>query len=100
MTRFARGSIEASTCMADSGATRAWRRSSSSRADSPSKQALHFRVLHLAQCTHVSCSELTQLEIMQRPTAVFSVEPEAPVVIESRALGALAYIRASIESSS
>jgi hypothetical protein len=37
---------------------------------------------------------------MQRPTAVFSVESEAPVAIESRALGTLAYIRASIESSS
>jgi hypothetical protein len=37
---------------------------------------------------------------MQRPTAVFPVESEAPAAIESRALGTLAYIRASIESSS
>src|SRR6267154_4915904 len=36
---------------------------------------------------------------MQRPTAVFPVQSEAPVAIESRALGTLAYIRASIESS-
>jgi hypothetical protein len=37
---------------------------------------------------------------MQRPTAVFPIESEAPVAIESRALGTLAYIRTSIESSS
>src|ERR1700684_4393636 len=37
---------------------------------------------------------------MQRPSAVFPVQSEAPVAIESRALGTLAYIRASIESSS
>jgi hypothetical protein len=37
---------------------------------------------------------------MQRPTAVFPIESEAPAAIESRALGTLAYIRASIESSS
>ena len=37
---------------------------------------------------------------MHRPNAVFSVHPEAPAAIESRALGTLAYIRASIESSS
>src|SRR5258708_30422927 len=37
---------------------------------------------------------------MQRPTAVFPVQSEAPAAIESRALGTLAYIRASIESSS
>jgi hypothetical protein len=37
---------------------------------------------------------------MQRPTAVFPIEPEAPVAFESSALGTLAYIRASIESSS
>jgi hypothetical protein len=37
---------------------------------------------------------------MQRPGAVFPIQPEAPVAIESRALGTLAYIRASIESSS
>jgi hypothetical protein len=36
---------------------------------------------------------------MQRPTAVFPIHSEA-VAIESRALGTLAYIRASIESSS
>jgi hypothetical protein len=36
---------------------------------------------------------------MQRPTAVFPIRPEA-VPIESRALGTLAYIRTSIESSS
>jgi hypothetical protein len=37
---------------------------------------------------------------MQRPTAVFPIQPEAPVAFESSALGTLAYIRASIESSS
>jgi hypothetical protein len=37
---------------------------------------------------------------MQRPTAVFPIHSEAPAAIESRALGTLAYIRASIESSS
>jgi hypothetical protein len=37
---------------------------------------------------------------MQRPSAVFRIQSEAPVAIESRALGTLAYIRASIESSS
>src|SRR5260370_31420294 len=37
---------------------------------------------------------------MQRPTAVFPIQSEAPAAIESRALGTLAYIRASIESSS
>jgi len=37
---------------------------------------------------------------MQRPSAVFPVQSEAPAAIESRALGTLAYIRASIESSS
>jgi hypothetical protein len=37
---------------------------------------------------------------MDRPTAVFPIQPEAPVAIESGALGTLAYIRASIESSS
>jgi hypothetical protein len=37
---------------------------------------------------------------MQRPTAVLPVDSEAPAAIESRALGTLAYIRASIESSS
>ena len=37
---------------------------------------------------------------MQRPTAVFPIESGAPVAIESRALGTLAYIRTSIESSS
>src|ERR1700738_2453346 len=37
---------------------------------------------------------------MQRPRLVFPVQSEAPVAIESRALGTLAYIRASIESSS
>jgi hypothetical protein len=37
---------------------------------------------------------------MQRPGAVFSLRSEAPAAIESRALGTLAYIRASIESSS
>src|SRR5258705_11822888 len=37
---------------------------------------------------------------MQRPTAVFPIQSEAPSAIESRALGTLAYIRASIESSS
>src|SRR6202171_6753850 len=37
---------------------------------------------------------------MQRPSAAFPVESEAPAEIESRALGTLAYIRASIESSS
>jgi hypothetical protein len=36
---------------------------------------------------------------MQRPGTLFSVQPEAPAAIESRALGTLAYIRASIESS-
>jgi hypothetical protein len=36
---------------------------------------------------------------MQRPTAAFPIRPEA-VPIESRALGTLAYIRTSIESSS
>ena len=38
--------------------------------------------------------------MMQRPNAAFSIRPEAPSAIESRALGTLAYIRASIESSS
>lgn len=37
---------------------------------------------------------------MPRPTVVFPVQSEAPAAIESRALGTLAYIRASIESSS
>src|SRR5258706_13623410 len=37
---------------------------------------------------------------MQRPTVVFPIQSEAPAAIESRALGTLAYIRASIESSS
>jgi hypothetical protein len=37
---------------------------------------------------------------MQRPATAFSARPEAPVAIESRALGTLAYIRASMESSS
>jgi uncharacterized membrane protein HdeD (DUF308 family) len=37
---------------------------------------------------------------MSRPDAVFPVQREAPVAIESRALGTLAYIRSSIESSS
>ena len=37
---------------------------------------------------------------MQRPTAVLPIDSEAPAAIESRALGTLAYIRASIESSS
>jgi hypothetical protein len=37
---------------------------------------------------------------MQRPGAIFPIRPEAPAAIESRALGTLAYIRASIESSS
>ena len=37
---------------------------------------------------------------MTRPDAVIPVRSEAPVAIESRALGTLAYIRASIESSS
>src|SRR5580704_1076347 len=37
---------------------------------------------------------------MSRPGNLFSVHSETPVAIESRALGTLAYIRASIESSS
>jgi hypothetical protein len=37
---------------------------------------------------------------MQRPSAVFPAQSEAPAAIESRALGTLAYIRTSIESSS
>ncbi len=37
---------------------------------------------------------------MHRPNAVFPAQSEAPAAIESRALGTLAYIRASIESSS
>jgi hypothetical protein len=37
---------------------------------------------------------------MRRPGAAFPISPEAPAAIESRALGTLAYIRASIESSS
>jgi hypothetical protein len=37
---------------------------------------------------------------MQRPSPVFTVQSAAPVTIESRALGTLAYIRASIDSSS
>jgi hypothetical protein len=37
---------------------------------------------------------------MSRPNAVFPVQAAPPVAIESRALGTLAYIRASIESSS
>src|ERR1700691_4582199 len=37
---------------------------------------------------------------MRRPSTAFSSQPEAPVTIESRALGTLDYIRASIESSS
>lgn len=37
---------------------------------------------------------------MQRPSQAFTVQPAAPVTIESRALGTLAYIRASIDSSS
>jgi hypothetical protein len=37
---------------------------------------------------------------MARPGAAFPIQSEAPAAIESRALGTLAYIRASIESSS
>jgi hypothetical protein len=37
---------------------------------------------------------------MTRPGAAFPIQSEAPAAIESRALGTLAYIRASIESSS
>src|ERR1700688_4138802 len=37
---------------------------------------------------------------MQRPSAAIPIDSEAPAAIESRALGTLAYIRASIESSS
>src|SRR5277367_2172683 len=37
---------------------------------------------------------------MRRPGAAFPIHPEAPAAIESRALGTLDYIRASIESSS
>jgi hypothetical protein len=37
---------------------------------------------------------------MARPSAALPLRPEAPAAIESRALGTLAYIRASIESSS
>jgi hypothetical protein len=37
---------------------------------------------------------------MPRPSAVFPIQSEAPAAIESRALGTLDYIRASIESSS
>jgi hypothetical protein len=37
---------------------------------------------------------------MQRPSSVFPADSAAPAAIESRALGTLAYIRASIESSS
>jgi hypothetical protein len=37
---------------------------------------------------------------MQRPSAVLPIQPEAPASVESRALGTLAFIRASIESSS
>jgi hypothetical protein len=37
---------------------------------------------------------------MQKPGAAFPVQSESPAAIESRALGTLAYIRASIESSS
>ncbi len=37
---------------------------------------------------------------MQRPGAAFPAQSAAPATIESRALGTLAYIRASIESSS
>jgi hypothetical protein len=37
---------------------------------------------------------------MQRPGAALPASPESPVSIESRALGTLAYIRSSIESSS
>jgi hypothetical protein len=37
---------------------------------------------------------------MHRPNAVLPLHSEAPAAIESRALGTLAYIRASIESSS
>src|ERR1700679_1691964 len=37
---------------------------------------------------------------MRRPSTAFPVHPEAPAAIESRALGTLDYIRASIESSS
>jgi hypothetical protein len=37
---------------------------------------------------------------MQRPSPAFTAQPAAPVTIESRALGTLAYIRASIDSSS
>ena len=37
---------------------------------------------------------------MPRPGTVLSTQPEAPTAIHSRALGTLAYIRASIESSS
>ena len=36
---------------------------------------------------------------MQRPSGAFPSQSEAPAAIESRALGTLAYIRASIESS-
>src|SRR3984885_14546593 len=37
---------------------------------------------------------------MHRPNAALPLQSEAPAAIESRALGTLAYIRASIESSS
>jgi len=37
---------------------------------------------------------------MHRPGAAFPVQPEAPAAVQSRALGTLAFIRASIESSS
>ena len=37
---------------------------------------------------------------MQRPSPAFNAQSAAPVTIESRALGTLAYIRASIDSSS
>src|SRR5271154_3049338 len=37
---------------------------------------------------------------MHRPNAIFPAHPAPPVGIESRALGTLAYIRTSIESSS
>jgi hypothetical protein len=38
--------------------------------------------------------------MMSRPTSAIPIQSEAPVPIESRALGTLAYIRTSIESSS
>src|SRR6267154_3977249 len=37
---------------------------------------------------------------MPRPSAVLTIRPKTQTTVESRALGTLAYIRASIESSS